>query len=223
MHFAFQYIRSHLTLQLYFTIYWDMTHTCLLENWGRNPKIQEGLPRTKRTTLPFRLMLVVDKYVDKEGNEKDEMIELRFIDSFKFMARSLNSLTNNLVKGGEKLMGFEDYSEEQYELLVRKGINPYEYMSSWDKFAERQFPSKKGFYSNLNMSNISDDDYQQAQKIWNAFNIKNLGEYHNLYLKTDIILLANVFELFRDTFLEHYKLQFWTKMVEKFLLTQDNL
>ena len=104
------------------------------------------------------------------------------------------------------MIGFEDCSEEQYELLVRKGIYPYQYMSSWDKFAESQLPPKKAFYSNFNMSNISDDDYQHAQKVWNAFNIKNLGEYHDLYLKTDVILLANVFEAFRDTCLEHYKL-----------------
>ena len=89
---------------------------------------------------------------------------------------------------------------------MRKGIYPYEYMSSWDKFAESQLSPKKVFYSNLNMSNISDDDYQHAQKVWNAFNIKNLGEYHDLYLKTDVILLDNVFETFRDTCLEHYKL-----------------
>ena len=68
--------------------------------------------------------------MDKEGNEKDKLIELRFIDSFKFMASSLDSLMNNLVHGGRKLFGFEDYSELQYNLLTRKGIYPYEYMSS---------------------------------------------------------------------------------------------
>ena len=88
-------------------------------------------------------------------------------------------------KGGRKLIGFEDYSEEQYELLMRKGIYPYKYMSSWDKFTESQLPPKKAFYSNLNMSNVSNGDYQQAKKVWNAFNIKSLGEYHDLYLKTD--------------------------------------
>ena len=78
--------------------------------------------------------IAVDKYIDKEGNEKDKLIELRFINSFKFMASSLDSLTHNLVRGGRKLFGFEDYSELQYNLLTRKGIYPYEYMSSWDKF-----------------------------------------------------------------------------------------
>ena len=104
------------------------------------------------------------------------------------------------------MIGFEDYSEEQYKLLVRQGIYPYEYMSSWDKFTESQLPPKKAFYSNLDMFNISDDDYQHAQKVWNAFSIRDLGEYHNLCLKTDVILLDNMSEAFRDTCLEHYKL-----------------
>ena len=79
-------------------------------------------------------------------------------------------------------------------------------MSSWDKFAESQLPPKKAFYSNLNMSNISDNVYQHVQKVWSAFSIRDLGEYHNLYLKTDVILLVNMFEAVRDTCLEHYKL-----------------
>ena len=88
------------------------------------------------------------------------------------MASSLDSLTRNLVGAcappgsggkGEKLFGFENYSELQYELLTRKGVYPYEYMSSWDKFKESKFPSIEAFYSKLNMSKISEDDYQHAQ------------------------------------------------------------
>ena len=78
------------------------------------------------------------KYVniDKEGNGKKKFIELRFIDSFKFMATSLDSLTRNLVSSGQVLSGFENYSKSQYDLLTRKGIYPYEYMDSWDRFKE---------------------------------------------------------------------------------------
>ena len=79
-------------------------------------------------------------------------------------------------------------------------------MSSWDKFEESQLPPIEAFYSNLNMSNVSKDDYEHAQRVWKEFRIRNLGEYHDLYLKTDVILLANVFEAFRDTCLEHYSL-----------------
>ena len=72
------------------------------------------------------------------------------------MASSLDSLTSNLVKGGKKLIGFKDYSKDQYVLLVRKGVYPYEYMTSWDKFMETQLPPKEAFHSSLNMSDISD-------------------------------------------------------------------
>ena len=149
--------------------------------------------------------VMVDKYQDK-GNTKEKKIQLRFIDSFRFMASSLDSLTNNLVKGGKKLVGFEDYSKDQYALLVRKGVYSYEYMTSWDKFMETQLPPKEAFHSSLNMSDISQCNYEHAQKVWRALNAKNLGEYHDLYLKTDVILLANVFEAFRDTCLEYYQL-----------------
>ena len=71
------------------------------------------------------------------------------------MASSLDSLMNDLVKSGRKLSGFP---KEQYELLLRKGI----YMSSWDKFTETKLPPKEAFYSNLNMSNISDEDYEHT-------------------------------------------------------------
>ena len=112
----------------------------------------------------------------------------------------------NVVRGGLKLFGFEDYSELQYGLLTRKGIYPYEYMLSWDKFEQSQLPPIESLYSNLNMSNVSKGDYQHAQRVWKEFRIRSLGEYHNLYLRTDVILLANVFEAFRDTCLEHYSL-----------------
>ena len=126
----------------------------------------------------------------------------------------LDSLTNNLVFRGRKLIVSEgpqgpasrDYSELQYDLLTRKGIYPYEYMSSWDKFEESQLPPIEAFYSNLNMTNVSEGDYEHVQRFWKEFRIRNLGEYHDLYLCTDVILLANMFEAFRDTCLEHYKL-----------------
>ena len=122
------------------------------------------------------------------------------------MSSSLDSLTKNLVSSGKQLFGFEDYSELQYNLLTRNGDYPYEYMSSWDKFEKTQLPPKEVFYSKLNMSLISSDDYQHAQRVWKEFRVLNLGEYHDLYLQTGVVLLANVFEAFRDTCLQHYKL-----------------
>ena len=92
------------------------------------------------------------------------------------MASSLDSLTSNLVKSCQKLAGFKDYSEDQYALLIRKGVYPYEYMTSWDKFTDTQLPPKEAFHSALYMSVISEYDYEHVQKVWRAFNFKNLGE-----------------------------------------------
>ena len=76
-------------------------------------------------------------------------------------------------------------------------------MSSRDKFEEPQLPPTEAFYISLNMSNVSEGDYEHVQRVWKEFRTRNLGEYHDLYLKTDVILIANVFEAFRDTCLEH--------------------
>ena len=79
-------------------------------------------------------------------------------------------------------------------------------MSSWDHFEETQLPPIEAFYSKLNMSSISSNDYQHTQKVWKEFRIHNLGDYHDLYLRTNVVLLAKVYEAFGETCLEHYKL-----------------
>ena len=75
-------------------------------------------------------------------------------------------------------------------------------MDSWDKFKETSLPRIEKFYSNLNMSGVSDRDYEHACRVWREFGIRNMGEYHDLYLRTDVVLLAKVFESFRRVCLE---------------------
>ena len=164
------------------------------------------IAKNKEDYISFSIKVPVDSYIDKNGEEKDKLIELRFTDSFKFMSSSLDSLTKNLVSRGKKLFGFEDYSELQYGLLTRKGVYSYEYINSWDRLEETQLPPMSAFFCNLNMSSISEEDYQHSQRVWKEFGIHNLGDYHDLYLRTDVVLLANVFEAFRDACLKHYKL-----------------
>ena len=86
----------------------------------------------------------------------------------------------------------------KFILLLRKGVYPYEYMNSWERFDETSLPPKESFYSKLNLEDISDNDYLHAQKVWNVFGIRNLGEHHDLYVQTDTLFLADVFEKFRD-------------------------
>ena len=79
-------------------------------------------------------------------------------------------------------------------------------MDSWKRFKEESLPDKESFYSELNKEGITDEDYAHAQKVWDTFNIKNLGEYHDLYVQSDTLLLADVFESFRDKCIEIYEL-----------------
>ena len=164
------------------------------------------IAKNKEDYISFSVSVEVDKYIDKNGEEKSKEIDLRFIDSLKSMSSSLDSLVNNLARGNNEFFGFEDCNESQYELLIRKGIYPYEYMDDWDKFAETTFPLKEAFYSKLNMSGVSDQDYEHACRVWSEFGINNLGEYHNLYLCMDVILLANIFKAFRKVCLDNYRL-----------------
>ena len=162
------------------------------------------IAKNKEDYISFSIKVEVDKYIDKNGIEKSKEIELRFIDGFKFMSSSLDSLVNNLAGGGGKFFGFEKYNENQYKLLIRKGI--YEYMTDWDKFKEMKLPPREAFYSKLNTAGVREGDYEQANRTWKEFGLKDLGEYHDLYLKTDVILSANVFEEFRKVCLKKYGL-----------------
>ena len=164
------------------------------------------IAKSKEDYITFLISVEVDKYIDKNKEEKSKEIELRFIDSFKFMSSSLDSLVNNLARGNNEFFGFEDYNESQYKLLIGKGIYPYEYMNDWNRLKETTLSPKEAFYSKLNMSGASDRDYEHARRVWAEFGINNLGEYHDLYPKTDVILLANVFEAFRKVCLDNYGL-----------------
>ena len=91
-------------------------------------------------------------------------------------------------------------------MLLRKGVYPYEYMDGWDKFNEKIILGKELFYSNLTLENISETDYAHANNVFKKFNINNLGEYHDLYVRSDTLLLADIFENFRQSCLKNYEL-----------------
>ena len=129
---------------------------------------------------------------------------LVFLDSFQFMSSGLEKLVSNLPIKSLKYTS-QKFKGKKLDLMARKGVYPYDHMDSFDKFNEK-LPTKEEFYSVLNNEHISDEDYKNAQNVWNTFSLKNMGEYHDLYLKSDVLLLADVFENFRKTCLEYYKL-----------------
>ena len=130
---------------------------------------------------------------------------LTFIDSFQFMSSSLDKLVSNLPAEAFKYTS-KKFKKEKFELMRKKGIYPYDFMDSFEKFNKTELPTKEEFYSILNNEHITDEDYSHAQNVWNTFQLQTMGEYHNLYLKSDILLLADVFENFRETCLQYYKL-----------------
>ena len=91
-------------------------------------------------------------------------------------------------------------------MLLRKGVYPYKDMDSWEKSDETSLPDKNAFYSKLNEQDITDKYYAHAQKVWEVFEIKNRGEYHDLYVQCDTLLFSDVFENFRDKCIKHYEL-----------------
>ena len=131
---------------------------------------------------------------------------LTFLDSFQFMSSALDRLVNNLPPDSFKYTNEEFKNKIQATLMKKKGAYPYDYMDSFNKFKQTTLPQKDEFYSILADEHISNEAYDHAKQVWKVFKLKNMGEYHDLYLKSDVLLLADVFEQFRKTCLKSYKL-----------------
>ena len=136
-------------------------------NLGKTEGEIKCIPNNEEKYISFSKEIVVDTYLNKKKEEKEVKHELRFIDSLKFMPSSLDKLTSNLEK--DQFTNLNSmYKGEQLELLRRKGVYPYDYVDRFDKLAETQLPPKEAFYSRLSGDNISDEDYEHAQKVWEA-------------------------------------------------------
>ena len=143
---------------------------------------------------------------------------LCFKDSFSFLSASLDKLVKlTKYEEGEKRENWETKfkhskrnpyvkTSEDLDLLTDKGVYPYDYFDDFAKFREIKLPPKEAFYSRLSETHIDDEEYERAIKIWEHFGIRNLGQYHDLYLRTDVLLLTDIFENFRDLCMEYYGL-----------------
>ena len=156
-----------------------------------------------------------------QKKKKPLTYRLKFIDSCRFMRDSLTNLVHNLSEINYKnheishdalIKKFYNTYQlcnndfDKFNLLLRKDVYPYEYMDKWEKFSIDKLPDKELFYSELNKEHITNEDYEHAQKVWDTFNISNLGEYHDLYVQSDTSLLADVFENFRDKCIKIYNI-----------------
>ena len=106
------------------------------------------------------------------------------------------NFNNKLINVFSNTYNFCGGDINKFILLLRKGVYPYEYMDSFERFSETSLPDKDAFYSNLNMESVTDIDYRHAKNFFNKFNNNNLGDYHDLYVQSDTLLLEDVFTNF---------------------------
>ncbi|KAL4090133.1 hypothetical protein QTP88_025032 [Uroleucon formosanum] len=162
---------------------------------GHDTQSIRVIPNTEEKYISF------SKYVSNT-------FKIRFIDTFRFMNSSLSSLAENLIT--PQLGHFREtakvFSSEDMTLVTRKGVYPYEYTDTWQKLQDTKLPGKRDFYNILTETGIKDEDFDHAKKVWSHFNCKTLGDYSDLYLKIDVVLLADVFENFRDVCMKTYNL-----------------
>ena len=173
----------------------------------------------KAKTVTYRLKFIdscrfmqdsLSNLVDNLSEVNNKELKNKFTDNMRSMIDSLSQsiskvseIDNKITKAPltEKFPNTYQLCNKdlnKFALLLRKGVYLYEYMDNWERFNEAPLPDKESFYSELNKEGITDDDYVHAQKVWKVFKIKDLGEYYDLYAQTDTLLLADVYEKFRD-------------------------
>lgn len=155
------------------------------------------IPKTKEKYIS------VTKFIPIDSNNT---AQLKFIDSFNFLSSGLDKLIKTLQIDDFIHLKHHFPNKEMFDLMRQKGIYCYDYVDSVKRYEETSLPIKSLFFNKLTSEDISDKDYKHAQIIWNQFRIKNLGEYTDLYLKCDVLLLADVFEKFRSMSLSYYNL-----------------
>ena len=163
------------------------------------------IPNNEEKYITFTKTIITGQYPNKKGEVKDKSFDIVFKDSLKFMSSSLGALVNNLPKDAFKNL-LKYFTPEQTEILKQKGFYPYEYMDSIKKFNDTKPPPQKAFNSKLSGKGISDKNYKHVWNVWYTFKMKIFKEYHELYNITDVLLLADVFENFRNLCLKIYGL-----------------
>ena len=150
-----------------------------------------------------------NKCVDCKSNldyvqiTKDEKLLLKCFNCDSYYKKKFNK---DLIKKFKNTYSFCNKNLNKFILILRKGVYLYEYMDSWKRFNETSLPSKEDFYSHLNMEDIDDIDYRHGNNVFKVFKLDNLGDYHDLYVKSDTLLLADVFENFRNMCIKVYEL-----------------
>ena len=132
--------------------------------------------------------------------------EKLILECYNCKQRYRKKFNKELIERFASTYGFCNNDLNKFVLLLRKGVYPYEYADNWERFSEISLPSKEDFHSNLNMEDISDIDYRHANNVFKRFKLENLGNYHDLYVQSDTLLSADIFNNFRDMCIKEYEL-----------------
>ena len=163
------------------------------------------IPNNEENYISFSKNIKTGEYTNKKGETKDKYFKIVFKDSMKFLLSSVEALVKNLPKEGFK--NIEKYfTPEQVKLLKQKGFFPYDYMDDIEKLKDTKPPTQEAFYSKLTGHGINNYNYQHVLNVWKTFKMKTFKEYLELYNISDVLLLADVFENFRDICLKNYGL-----------------
>jgi hypothetical protein len=177
-----------------------------LMKYGSVAKDVTCIPNNEERYISFSKKIKVGEYLDKNGVSHDATYEIRFLDTLAFMATSLDSLASNLrdsCNSVEQLRHtFKNVSQhftndDEFKLMIQKGVYPYDYIDKYERLNETKLPPKHKFYSKLTDSHISTKEYLRAKLVWNKFQCNKLLDYHNLYLSSDVLLLADIWENFK--------------------------
>ena len=142
-------------------------------------------------------------YIKTMAERKNEKL---ILECYNCKQRYRKKFNKELVKRFASTYEFRNNDLNKFVLLLRKGVYHYVYADTWERFNEISLPSKEDFYSNLNMEDISDIYYRHANNVFKLFKLENLGDYHDLYVQSDTLLLVDVFNNFRDMCLKEYEL-----------------
>ena len=163
------------------------------------------IPNNEEKYISFSKTIKTGEYTNKKGETKNKYFKIVFKDSLKFMASSLEALVNNLPEGALNNLN-KYFTTEQVKLLKQKGFFPYDYMDNIEKLKDPTPPPQKAFYSKLTGKGINNYNYNHVLNVWKTWKMKTFKEYLELYNVTDVLLLADVFENFRDICLKNYGL-----------------
>ena len=181
---------------------YDLHHVCLhIHKFKPGCKI-DIIPSTDEKYITLSIGVPVKTYQDKTGATRTVYEYLRFIDSFRFMACSLDKLVSYLPEEKFEILDncFSEFTDQDRKLLHQKGYYPYSYFDDFEKFQEKSLPPREEWKNSLENDEVSitDDQWNHAKIVFDRFNCQNLGDYHDLYLKTDTLILACVVEEFRS-------------------------